>query len=326
LNSEHDSNSSCAATVCIATADRPALLRTVLNCWQTGTALPAEVRVVDASTGSETRDLCAEDWTPLKVTYIVSSVRGAVQQRNAGLVGVRTPIVVFCDDDVEIPKETLCAFLTTFTQDGSESIGGVAGFIEGTAHRVPTRRGRWYFRLQAGYRHEHYGGRVIGPMLNLLPTDRPEDPVLYESEWLNTTLAAYRTPLVMATGFPPFTGYGFQEDVSLSWRIGRTHKLYFDRDLRYVHDSAGGAHKVDQAQLHVMKLAHRWYNASQLLEMGRVERCWRFLLSELVDSTFLVRRRPHGWFQSMLAGWGAWWSLAIIGADPLVLARGQECR
>src|SRR5947199_388549 len=80
-------------------------------------------------------------------------------------------------------------------RDLDRTVGGVAATIEGLHHRVP---GTWlhrYYRLQAGYSHEHYGGHFFGPAINILPTDSPTDPELYPSQWLNSGLVAYRTEL-----------------------------------------------------------------------------------------------------------------------------------
>jgi glycosyltransferase involved in cell wall biosynthesis len=304
------------ATVVIATADRPESLRATLLGWRAGDALPVEVRVVDASDDDATRRVCADDWTPLRVRHLPSTSRSAARQRNAGAAECATEILVFSDDDVEIPPCTLARLLEVFERDGEERVGGVAGTIEGLHHVAPSRASRCFYRLQAGYQHPHFGGRFFGAAINTLPTDAPDDPELYPSEWLNSTLVAYRTRLFARERFPAFDGYSFQEDVNVSVRIGRTHELYFHRGIRYLHKSLPGRHKADPRRLAEMRLVNRWYNAAELLNARGLAIRWKFLLTLLFETAVLLRHRPSGWVAESLGGWGAWMRLALLGRNP----------
>lgn len=301
------------ATVVIATIGRADLLERALAGWRLGTRTPIEVRVVDASTDSTTHAVCRRDWSPLRVTHMASPVRSAAQQRNLGAAHCATEIVVFCDDDVELPADALEHLLAPFERDTAGSVGGVAGTIVGLHHAVPSRLLRWYYRLQAGYAHPHYGGQFFGAGINILPSDEPTDPEWYPSQWLNSTLVAYRTDLFAAQQFPNFDGYSFQEDVNLSFRIGRTHALYFNRRLRYVHLAAKGEHKAHARRLAAMMFENRWANATELLLLRGLGRQWKFGLSLIFDVVCLIRARPAQWPLTALGLAAAWWRLAVLG-------------
>lgn len=302
-------------TIVIATMDRAEELRITLEGWRGGTLLPAEVRVVDASDGDETRALCAQDWSPLRVTYLRSALKSAAQQRNLGAAGCATALILFCDDDIEQPPETLARLVQVFVQDEGGQVGGVAGAQVGLRHKTPRRLLRWYYWALAGYDDPTYAGRFFGPAVNITYTDRPEDPELFPSQWLDSCLVLYRAAIFERERFPPFRGYSFQEDVHLSARIGRTHQLYFHRGVRYVHKSAGGTHKADHRRSGAAQLANRWYNATELLQLRGFERAWKFGLSQIMGSVWLIRSRPAGWRERMAGGWGALWQLAVRRRD-----------
>ena len=218
------------ATVCIATCGRPEALRATLESWRAGTQVPAEIRIADSSTDCRTCQVCEKDWLPLVVSYLHCDTQSAALQRNLAAEHCETDLVIFCDDDVELPPTALEDLLQVFANDGEGRVGGVAATIEGMHHRVPGRWLRWYYRFQAGYAHEHYGGRFFGPAINVLPTDAPGDPLLYRSEWLNAGLVAYRPEGTEACAQIPGEP-GFRGDLSLAHRAERVAEV-FCRELR----------------------------------------------------------------------------------------------
>lgn len=308
-------------TVCIATADRPDELRRVLGELRDSSRVPAEVRVADASLGDESLIVCSESWTPLVVSHLRCSRMSAACQRNIAAAHVDTPYIAFCDDDIEVPVHALDRLVSTFGQDVDQLTGGVAAVAVGELQVRPSRLVRWYYRLMAGYPHEHYGGRFFGAAINTYPTDARADPELYPTEWLDTRLVLYRTRIFQAVLFPEFDGYSFQEDVNLSWRIGRTHKLYFDRRIRYVHRNAAKSHRENATRLAVMRVAHRWHNASALLRLKPRQLAVKFLISQIFDTAVLLRARPPKWLPELRASWRTWWQLAILQQSALTLVR-----
>jgi glycosyltransferase involved in cell wall biosynthesis len=307
------------STVIIATLNRPDDLRQTLQGWQEAVMLPHEVRVVDASDGEASRLVCAEAWEPLKVSYMRANERSAALQRNQGAEGCTTDLVVFCDDDVELLPDALHKIVDVFRADTEGCVGGVAGTIVDLHHRTPRRLLRLYYRVQAGYDHRDFGGHFFGPAINLLPTDRDNDPVLFRSQWLNSTLVAYPTELFLQIQFPRFPGYSFQEDVHTSARIAGTRVLYFHRGLRYRHKASAKPYG-DAWQSGFTQLVNRWYNATVLLNLHGFERSWKFLLSLVFEAVYLLRTRPPHWERRLYGTWAAWWCLAVLRHDAAALA------
>lgn len=302
--------------VIIPTADRPERLARALECWRRGIALPAEVRVVDASSDDRSRRLCARDWGPLNVSYMRAEVRSAAKQRNQGAVGCATELIAFSDDDIEFSTNALDVLLEVFRADTDRAVGGVAATLEGLHHRRPSGLARMYYRAQAGYGHAHYGGRFIGAAITILPTDEADDPLLYPSEWLNAGMVVYRRELFERERFPEFPGYSFQEDASLSARVGRTHGLYFHRGVRYAHENVQVTRAESTRELARMRLANRWHNATDVLRLAGRRRWWKFFLSQLFETAVILRARPASSRELLAGSWGAWWQLSVLGRDP----------
>jgi len=124
------------------------------------------------------------------------------------------------------------------------------------------------FRVMAGRRLCSYAGRVLGPAVNLLPEDRADLPAVVPVDWLNTTCTLYRRAALPSPPFAShFTGYSLMEDVALSLMVGRQWRLANVRGARIRHESQGGAHKNDHAEIHRMGLVNRHYVMTSI--MGR---------------------------------------------------------
>jgi GT2 family glycosyltransferase len=117
-----------AAVVC--TKDRPRDLRRLLESLERQHHAPAEVVVVDASRGPETRAVVSGRHLPGDgaLTY-VSSASGLPRQRNAGVAALTSgpDIVCFFDDDVELADDYLYAVVTGFRADRAGHLVGVCG-------------------------------------------------------------------------------------------------------------------------------------------------------------------------------------------------------
>ncbi|WP_146180358.1 glycosyltransferase family 2 protein [Opitutus sp. ER46] len=271
----------------IATMDRPASLDAALASLSVQTCAPARVIVVDASESEASRAVCAKWQSQLQVQWIRAELMSAAQQRNQGAAAVTTPIIGFMDDDVVLPADTLAKLLEPFSRD---TTGGVAGRISGLSHPPPRGLLWCYYRLQAGYSHPHYGGRVIGPAINLIPAFEAESSAWVRSDWLNSTLVLYRRELFERERFPLFEGYSFLEDAHLSYRVGRTHRLYFHRDAIYEHHSQCSRAKADPRRLAHMIVQHQYRMARDVMRIGRTKLALKLALHRLFQTVVVVRR------------------------------------
>lgn len=117
-----------ALSVAISTRDRAqALARCLESLWR-GTSTPAEVVVVDQSTGPETQRLCEqarESGHP--VVYLRQTPRGLAASQNLAIARARHSHVAVTDDDCIVDSDWLAVIQDTLT--GTESPGVVTGRV-----------------------------------------------------------------------------------------------------------------------------------------------------------------------------------------------------
>lgn len=284
----------------IATMQRPQPLAEAFASLSQQTFAPAAVIVVDASADGETAALCRSWADLLPVRHIAAEARSAARQRNQGATVVTTPLIGFMDDDVVLPPDTLQKLAAPFAD---VSVGGVAGRIEGLSHPVPRGLLWCYYRMQAGYSHPHYGGRIIGPGINLLPAFEAESQQLIPAQWLNSTLVLYRRELFERERFPSFDGYSFLEDAHLSYRIGRTHRLYFHRNATYVHNSQPSSAKADRRALARMIIRHQRLFAQDLLDLRGAALAAKLALHRLFQTIAVLRSPERGRWAAVRGLW-----------------------
>jgi GT2 family glycosyltransferase len=291
-----------AYSIVIATFERPRELTKMLSSVGAQTHRPERVVIVDSSKGEETRRVANEHADRLPVFYERALEPSAARQRNQGAVHVDTPLIAFIDDDAVLPPD-LCAQLSEpFAAD--EQIGGIAGRIDETPRPVPRGLLRWYYRLQAGFPHPTYGGLLFGPAINCYPSYTEARGELQPSNWLSSTCVFYRTELFRREEFPKFAGYSFMEDVHLSGRIGKTHRLYFHRDAVFQHRDAPSSWKRDYRALARSRLRNQRLVAREVLGFTGPLFEAKLLLHRLFVTAYLLRQRSVGWRQELLGTWG----------------------
>jgi GT2 family glycosyltransferase len=288
-------------SVVIATCDRPAPLELALASIANQLEGPDRVVVVDSSPNSLSEEVCRKFGDKLTLTYIRSDLRSAAKQRNLGARTVTTPLIFFCDDDVVLPPDVLSKLKRVFASHSN--VGGVAGRIVDLAHPSPRGLLRWYYRLQAGYDHPNYGGKLFGPGINCLPCHLASDPELIEADWLNSTCTMYDRALFEREHFPEFDGYSPMEDVHLSARIGRTHRLFFHNGAIYEHRSQSSDLKRNAFALTRMAHRNRLIVAREVMRVPTITLLWKDFVHRLFLSVVTVRSRHNGWAQAILGLW-----------------------
>jgi len=291
-----------AYSVVIATLDRPARLETTLRTLVAQSSPPAKIVIVDASRNGDSRARVEALDSPVPIDYRTVERASSARQRNDGAARVSTPLIAFVDDDVVLPPDLFGRLLAPFQAEDGATVGGVAGRIVGSGHPRPKGLLRWYYRLQAGYLHPTYGARLFGPAINTFPCYE-EQKGLIPADWLSSTCVLFRRELFERERFPDFDGYSFMEDVHLSARIGRTHRLFFDGDALYEHHSASTAFKRDKAALAAMAMRNRRIVAREVMGRRGLALQSRFFLLRLLNSAAILRNREPGWSDELKGTW-----------------------
>lgn len=296
------STSALPYSLVIATYERPEQLATMLASVAQQTRPPEIVIVVDSSPGEETRQVVetAASESLIPIRYERAERSSAAEQRNQGAREISTPLVAFADDDARLYAETMEKLCRVFDQDAAGEIGGVAGRIEESTRPVPRGPLWWYYRLQAGFRHPTYGGKLFGPAINCYPSYTEAESALMPADWLSSTCVMYRTELFRREQFPKFEGYSFMEDVHLSARVGKTHRLFFHRDAIFQHDDAPSTFKRNVLALARSRIRNQRLVARDVMGVHGPAFELKLALHRLFVTTYLLRR----------GGPGVWWEIA----------------
>lgn len=287
--------------VVIPTCRAGPLLERTLRSLSGQTWPPERVVVVDASQGLAAGSLCQQRW-PMEVEHRpFSGEPSAARQRNEGAKGVKTSLVGFFDDDIELSPDVL-EKLCRVWEERSET-GGVAARIEGMEHPVPKMWLRAYYRMQAGYDHPHYGGHLFGAAINCLPAYGLEKGELIPAMWLNSGCVVYRTEVFAAERFPDFAGESFLEDVHLSARVARKWPLFFHAGAWVKHLDGGRSGAGDPARRARDKIWNRRRVAEEVLGLRGWELAWKLSMHRLFASVTVLHRREPGWCRELVGTW-----------------------
>jgi glycosyltransferase involved in cell wall biosynthesis len=268
---------------------------------------PAEVIVVDSSQDDRVRKV-VERWSDrLPARYVRAEVASAAAQRNQGartIDPVATPLVCFLDDDIALYPDTCALVCEAFEADAQNRIGGIALRIDEIVRPEPKGWSWWYYRLQAGYRDRTYGGRLFGPAINCLPCYTENDGDLIPAEWLNSGGVFYRSDVFLRELFPKFEGYSFMEDVHLSARVAKTHRLYFHKTARCQHrDGATSRPRDDHRARARMRIRNQRLVATEVLGLRGPVFELKMLLHLLFVSVSILRSRPPAWRDELIGTW-----------------------
>jgi glycosyltransferase involved in cell wall biosynthesis len=280
--------------VIIATLDRLDSLRVVLDCLGRQTQPPLEVIIAAAGRVAAVEELVRSLPPGLPVHVLACAEKSSARQRNAAAAEARGAVLAFLDDDIEFEPDLFARLLAPFSA-AAGAPGAIAARIAGEDRTAPGRFTRAYYRLQSGYTHADYGGRLFGAGLNCYPVFRPDSPALFRSEWLPATCLFVRADLFHAERFPAFDGYSFAEDVHLSARIGRAAPLYFATDCLIRHHSLPSEFKRDPAALTAGKLHNQARIAREILGLHGWPLGWRWQAHRLFLTLATLRSRPAHW-------------------------------
>ncbi len=303
--------SGLALSLVIPSRNRPERLRRTLCGLADQMGGPDEVIIVDGSDDlGETARLEAEFGSRLSGFRAVRAERlGAAPQRNQGVALANGGFVGFWDDDVD-PEPGCVQAMREFLAM-RPGFGGVSATITNQAPKNFGRATQWVVGLMDNRKEMPLDGRVVGPILNFLPSVRAGAPAVCETEWLNTTCTFYRREVLPNPPFgEQFQGYSMFEDVCLSMVVAqRGTRLALLRDARIFHDTQPGEHKRSVSAIAGMSVRNRFYVATRVLGRSGFETWWQLAIWETFCGVAGIRNPGRGW---LLRSWGAAAALTLI--------------
>ena len=293
----------------VPTRERAPVLQKMLASLGEQSVLPAELIVVDASSGDDSRRVVEQFGAAVaargcRALWQAAAVAGAAAQRNQAMALASQPLIGFFDDDITFEPDCIERLWRALERD--PGLGGVSAMIVNQRYQPPGAISRAMFRLMAGAPAASYAGRVLGPAVNLLPEDDERLPEVVPVEWLNLGATLYRREVLPAPPFDAFfTGYSLGEDLVLSLKVVARARLANVRNARIFHDSQPGAYKSDAAALSRMRLANRHYVMTQILHRRRAADYAKLALWEAFQlASAAVAHRGGRRFWQTLAGTG----------------------
>ena len=259
-------------SVVIPTGHRPAILGRTVESLLASTVVPEEFVIVGAATdcvsGKIVEALFAAPRSGSRATMQHAKRAGAAAQRNQAVALASKPYILFCDDDIICEPDCIERLWNALQSD--PGIGGANAMIVNQSYSRPGRLLRAVLAAIAEPEGDGYAGRVIGPVINFLPEDKPDSAAPVFVQWLNLGCTLYRRELLPDPPFDSFfTGYSLREDVALSLRVGAHARLVNVPAARIYHDSQPGAHKADVVALSRMDTVNRHYIMTEVMGKRR---------------------------------------------------------
>jgi GT2 family glycosyltransferase len=241
-------------SVIVATKDRPADLRRLLDSLGRQTARPAEIVVVDASI-QPVESVLAE-FSELHLRYLRHWPPSAAAQRNAGVLACSpsATLIGFLDDD------------TTFESDAFANMmrfwDGASPEVLGAAFNIRNYPARGAQSLKHSRLAEYVGlysavpGSVSPSGWQTIMTEVAQTRFV---DWLPSTAVIWRREIFGEQLFDEFfQSYSYLEDLDFSHAVGRRGRLAVVADAGFSHFPSPGG-RVSQRQFGQIEVHNRLY-------------------------------------------------------------------
>jgi GT2 family glycosyltransferase len=224
-----------AYSAVIPTKDRQEAAGETVEVLLGQTRLPERIVVVDASARAyEPSTAVAGKAAALGVELLVVESPPSVHgQRNLGARRVKTPIVLFLDDDVRIPPNYAEALLARWEEPGLGALGGIAGTPAVVPRQGPVERA---LRRLAMLSYVDPSGEAMTLRRSGKVRFVPEPRRAVQVPVLASGAVAYRTDLVLAHPFDErFPGYTPGGDLEMAHRVAAEAPLMQTPEVRWTH-------------------------------------------------------------------------------------------
>lgn len=218
----------------VATKDRPADLRTLLDSLRKQAHAPEEIIVVDASQDSVESILM--EFPELSIRYRSHWPPSATAQRNAGILACSADatLIGFADDDTTFEPQAF-ANMRSFWSDAAPSVLGAAfNLCNYPARRTSLLKQSWLaeriglYCATPGMVSQSGWQTMIGKVA-----------VTQFVEWLPSSAVLFRREVFDQTIFDEgFDNYSYLEDLDLTYTLSRVGQLAVIADAGFCHFSS----------------------------------------------------------------------------------------
>ncbi|MFZ0393023.1 MAG: glycosyltransferase [Terracidiphilus sp.] len=238
----------------VATKDRPADLRRLLESLQGQTVKASEIVIVDG--GSATVDSMVREFPELPIRYLRHWPPSAAAQRNAGIRAgdSSATLIGFADDDTTFEPGAMGAMLHFWEAADAGVLGAAFNMLN---CRMPPGQLLKHSRLShaLGLYSAKAGGVARSGWQSV--TGRVETTRFVE--WLPSGAVVWRRSALESTAFDEyFDTYSYLEDLDLSYSIGQHGRLAIVAEAGYRHFPSHGG-RVSNRRFGRLEVRNRLY-------------------------------------------------------------------
>lgn len=217
--------------VLFPTLNRPHFVKRFLDSLDQQTRQPVEFVLVDQSDDDSTQKVF-EKWEPknpnLKKVYLHRKIKSLILSRNAALDAVSdVDLICFLDDDLVLKPEFCERLVTVFERDTQSQYAGGMGTVVPWHYRKNPLQGIFMMPREGEGKFQASGA----------PTYCHWKDQFTETEFLSGGITFWRTPIIKEYRYDErLSGYGHGDDVDVSYRVSRKHKLFYEPTAQCFHD------------------------------------------------------------------------------------------
>jgi glycosyltransferase involved in cell wall biosynthesis len=220
-----------SVAVLLPTLNRPDNVKNFLDSLLIQTQKPTKVVLVDQSDNDQTKKFFENyDLGKIEKVYFHQKEKSLTKARNNALrLSGDVDFVAFFDDDIILYEKYFEILLDVFKKDTQHQYAAGMGVFDPIPPSTPL-----LFKI---FRHSHIGdGKFMVSKVATWPWHLKN---FSEVEFVSGGLTFYRADIIKKHGFDGnLLGYGHGDDVDVSYRLSRKHKMFFEPKAQCIHNHA----------------------------------------------------------------------------------------
>ena len=286
-------------SIIIPTLNRPKMLAQTLDSWMSCEHFSSEIIVVDQTIDENLRaDIEQVCQQYLCVNYFHLDEPSLTHARNVGISLSHNEILIFCDDDVLLPKNILKDVYDLFLENSNVNlIGGLDRKLDEVRNKssvdFPNKKKNhfWgYFFCLRSFKKRKIG-HVTPSMLGVFPE---KVDAFTKTEWTMGFFFAVRKSFINRNGIrfdEKLKGYAFNEDLDFSYScykasVAEGAVCIFSKKI-YCEHLASAEYRIPSKMQNLLYVRNRFY-LSHKHQMGLISRiaifwsCIGILLKKMI--------------------------------------------